>query len=184
MFPTLISRIFDPFIVLSGLCFLALVRDGVSGWDLVGTALGISTFLFVPLIILLWWAVKTKRVRNWDLSNRKERVRALLILFPFLLLDAVFIRYVGTPTMTSLFFYWVILFFGFYFVTLRVKISGHMIGTTTLCCFVISWFGWRWWPIVAVLPILAWSRLALKRHTVGEVIGGVLYALVIFVIAA
>lgn len=34
------------------------------------------------------------------------------------------------------------------------------------------------WPLFAVLPVLAWSRLALGRHTASEVVAGVFVGLV------
>jgi hypothetical protein len=55
-----------------------------------------------------------------------------------------------------------------------VKVSLHMafgaLATTTL----LSLGSPAGWALLAVMPVLAWSRLALNRHRLAEVVAGVL----------
>src|SRR6185437_8964095 len=53
-----------------------------------------------------------------------------------------------------------------------IKLSLHMAFgalATTILLLLRSPAGW---VLLVALPVLGWSRLALKRHTVGEVVAG------------
>jgi membrane-associated phospholipid phosphatase len=182
-FASLISRIFDPFIGFTFLFFLSAIRSGIAGWDLVTLMSILFITMILPPALLLFWAVKTKRISNWDISDRSQRVRALLVLGVFLFCDYFIMQFLGTPLMKQLFVFLINIFFGFFLITLRFKLSGHMATATLILLFLFHWYGWIMVPLFFLLPLLAWSRITLKRHTVGEVVGGFLYSLVIFFIA-
>lgn len=58
-----------------------------------------------------------------------------------------------------------------YFIRLRWKISGHataLAGTCTALSLIDKLF----LPLVVFLPLVAWSRLKLKAHTVLQVLAG------------
>ena len=60
---------------------LAAVRSGMTGKTfLMFLAVLVFGFLLPPTILRLW-AVKTKRITNWDISDRKQQVRAFVFLF-------------------------------------------------------------------------------------------------------
>ena len=180
MFPTLISRIFDPFIGFMFLFLFAALNSGVTGWNL----LFLIGILFVTMILppglLLWWAVKTKRVTNWDISNRKERVRAFVVLAFLLCIDYVIMQTVGTPLMNQVFRFFLILCAGFFLITLRWKLSGHMSTISVIALFFTYWYSGMFFLLFTLIPLVAWSRLILKRHTLGEVIGGTVYPFFVF----
>jgi len=182
MFPTLISRLFDPFLLLLVSVSFAAYRSGIEGSAFVTFFLFLLFGIVAPLFFLLVWATKTKQVSNYDLSKRQERVRALLILFPFLIADIIGIA-IFFPKLLTFFILIFFLLFGFFLITLKWKISGHIICATFTIGLLLLWYGMRLWPILLFLPLIAWARLELKRHTMGEVIGGVVYAVVIFSIA-
>ena len=165
------------------LFFIAAVKSGVFGWNLFYLMSTFFVMMILPPALLLVWAVRTKRVSNWDLSNRKQRVRALLIFACFLCIDYFIVERIGTPLMSEVFRFVSMLFAGFFLITLRSKISGHMMTWTLIILFFISWYGWTLAPLFFIIPLLGWSRLVLKRHTLGEVMGGVLYPICIFFLA-
>lgn len=63
--------------------------------------------------------------------------------------------------------------------------SGHVATTTAVLLGMLWLFKWRraWWGFVVWLPLMALSRLYLGRHFPGDVLGGVLLALVTAAIA-
>ena len=165
------------------LFLLMAFRGGVIGWNLVFMMIILFCTLILPPAILLLWAVKTKRISNWDISDRKQRVRALLIFACFLILDYFVVQSIGTSLMSKIFIALLFLFSGFLAITLFWKISGHMTNATFIISLLLYWYGVSVLPLVLILPILAWSRVALKRHTMGEVIGGVVYPIMVFFLA-
>jgi membrane-associated phospholipid phosphatase len=180
VFASLISRIFDPFIGLILLFGIAAVRSGVFGWDLLRLLGIIFMSIFVPPLILLFLSVKAKLLSNWDISDRKQRVWALAVFLLFLFVDYFIMSLFGTALMNTVFRFLLLIFLGFFLITLRTKISGHMLAATTVVCFLVYWYGWVVLPLVLFLPLIAWSRLVLKRHTWVEVIGGTLYPILFF----
>jgi len=183
LFASLISRLFDPMIGFFLLFGIAAYRSGVFGWDLISLMITFLAIVILPPAVLLFFAVKTKRISNWDISNRRQRVWALLVYGLLLFGDYFFMQSIFTPLMKQLFVFFLYFYFVFFLITLRYKISGHMMMGTLIILFYISWYGWILAPLFLIIPLLGWSRLVLKRHTLGEVITGSLYAVVIFFIA-
>ena len=57
-------------------------------------------------------------------------------------------------------------------VTLRWKISAHCAGCTgvaVVCCWL---FGADALPALTLVPLVAWSRVFLRRHTLGQTLAG------------
>ena len=183
LFASLISRIIDPFIGFILLFLFAGLKSGATGWDL----LSLMGILFVTMILppglLLWWAVKTKRVTNWDISNRSQRVRAFVVLAFLFCIDYFIMQAVGTPLMNQVFQFFLVLFAGFFLITLRWKLSGHMATISVIALFFTYWYGGMFFLLFTLIPMVAWSRITLKRHTMGEIVGGTIYTIFVFFLA-
>lgn len=176
--PTIISRLLDPFMSLTVLFILSALQSGMTGMVFIRFLLFFFVVVVAPLVGLLWWAVKTKRVTNYDLSDRKERVRVLLFFFVFLVIDGILIHtFFPFGKLQEMFLFIFLFIFGFFLLTLKWKISGHMAFATLTIGLILFWYGMAFFPIVALLPLLGWLRIKLKRHTMGEVIGGTVYSL-------
>jgi membrane-associated phospholipid phosphatase len=158
---TIISRIFDPFIMLA-IMFAILLSH---------TAVFISAFvsmIIVPFVLFVI-AVKTKFVSDWDLSDRAERPKiiwplvgieiACVLLFHLWFLIPILVSIVGFAVITH---FW--------------KISGHAMAAALATGTVVVTYGWSWWPVLLIVPIVGWSRVIRKNHTSLQVIAGALYA--------
>lgn len=176
--PRIISRIFDPLAVFVILIIVGILQSGIEAGSAIRFFLLIIFGILTPPVLLLTLALKKGWVSGWDISDRKERVRAFSILFLFLVIDAYVMRQIQTPPLASLFIAVFVWFLGFFLFTLRWKLSGH-VGVLTLAVLsMIHWFGFDWWPLLFLIPLLSWARVAGKYHTSGEVIGGALYSIV------
>lgn len=175
-FPTLISRIFEPVVVFSVLILVALTRSGLEGFAYY-RFIGIFFLLMVlPPMSFLIWAVKTKKVSNWDIGDRKQRAYALKIFLGFQIFNILLTWLYGNEYMMRLITFFFLWFLGFYLITLFWKISGHSGVATLGAILLISWYGWAWWPLLIVLPQVCWARIVRKDHTIGQVVGGVIYS--------
>ena len=84
---TFVSRIFEPMMVLTVLVVVGAFRSGLTGSAL-HQFLFFSLFgMTIPVGIFRFWIVKTGRVKDWDIHNRKERIKPLgtLVLFSLFL---------------------------------------------------------------------------------------------------
>lgn len=175
-----ISRVFDPFIVFTILTSLAAQRSGLAGSSFIRFLFIYFAGIIGPPLALLVWALKTKRISDWDISKREERVRALAVFLVIFLFNFFLISQFGTPYLFQLFLVFFLWFFGFFLITGFWKISGHMGTITIAVLFVIHWFGRPLVPLIFLLPCVGWSRIILKKHTISQVIGGFLYAVSIY----
>ena len=56
-------------------------------------------------------------------------------------------------------------FAGFSLITFFWKISGHAFINALVTGYIIQWFGWSWWPVLLIVPLVSWSRVVRKDHT-------------------
>jgi len=54
------------------------------------------------------------------------------------------------------------------------KISTHAIGITAPLVALVVLYGWQPLPFTVLIPIVCWSRVYLKAHTIAQVVAGAL----------
>lgn len=167
----IISRLFDPINILAVIGVGAMVRSGNTQF--------LPVFVFgmvLPPFALLLWAVKTRRITNLDVSNRRQRIGVLSVFVFLLFFDFFIVKNFGNAYLLHIFSLFLLWFAGFFGVTLFWKISGHTSTLTVASFLVIQWFGWDWWPILLTIPLVSWARVKRKNHTFTQVVAGVLYS--------
>lgn len=179
-FALIISSLFEPMLIVYMLGLLG-------GWHARLSEIMLNIYvgsltLFVGLVIGLRLYFKRKDNTNWDISNRKKRFTPLLLLTLFFAVAYYGIRSVGNTVLTHLFLLLLFWHLGFFLLTLKVKLSGHMGILTLAIGQLIIWYGTSMVPLVLIVPLLAWSRIVLKRHTMQEVIIGIAYSGVILLL--
>ena len=120
-----------------------------------------------------------------DVSVRKERFKFYVLLY-----SLGFIYFILSLFLKGIFFPLSIISFGiilgiliFNLVNYRLKASIH---TGFACAFIITasilWGGNNFLKVIWILPLVIWSRLFLKKHSIKEVItGGLLGSALTFV---
>jgi hypothetical protein len=163
-----------PFAMTMVMVLGAALRFGTAR-DALSTLLLVAAIALLPVAVLMVRQVRKGSWTNVDASNRAERpllfavgivalavlIGAVLVFRPgsFLIRGAI-----GAMTMLAV----------CAVATKWIKVSLHMafgaLSTTTLLCLG-SRVGWM---LLAAMPALAWSRLALERHGPAEVAIGFL----------
>lgn len=168
-----VSIVAHPFAVVVALLVAAAYElEGAAG---LRTALPLALAAVTPVALLMHRQVRRGRWQNVDASNREERP----VLFA-----------VAAATMAGL-LVWLALRDGGAFavrgllatlamvavaaaVNRRLKLSLHM-AFAAFAATALLWLGSpAGWALAALLPALAWSRLALARHVAAELLGGAL----------
>ncbi|MGZ4882044.1 MAG: PAP2 family protein [Halobacteriota archaeon] len=167
-----------------GLLMFALVNYTVStGLSFVTlTLLTIFFAVLMPLSILVIWARKTHS-HDLDVSGMTERSQPLFVATVSFFVGTIVLLLVRAPLLTTT------LMLGYsvgtlfiFFVNLRWKISAHAMGVAGPTIVLLYVFG-LWGVLLGLLlPLVIWSRVYLKKHTlaqtlVGSVAGFVLAAL-------
>ena len=161
MIATIVSRIFDPFVSLTAV-FIILMY---------GSPKFIPAFLGMVILplVLFTLAWKTKYISNWDVSDRKERPK---ILWAIVVIEAASVIIFHVWSLTPI----ICAIIGFSIITHFWKMSGHAMGAAYATGLIIKLFGWGWWPILLIVPLVGWARVVTKNHTVTQVIAGAFYS--------
>ncbi len=174
----IISRVFEPMVVLIIMVVLGGFHAGLTGTGLTNYFLFIFLFALLPAIVFRLWYHYKKGV-DWDIRDRKKRIVPLLVQIVFLILGLTVIATWGNALLTHFYLVLLIWLVGFFLVTLKWKISGH---TSTLVLgigLIISWYGWGFWPLLLTVPLVGWARINTRDHSLSQVVAGTAYSLLL-----
>jgi len=166
-----ISNLLNPAILAITSQVLAAVQIATPvAWHWVVYSILISTIMPFMMITYL---VKKGKVTDIDIFHRRQRN------FPYIFTiacNAIILASMLIGLAPSLLVYLLIssilqgiLLFG---INLRWKISAHSAGIANFCVFVWFIFGTVALPVMLLIPIMIWSRVRLKRHTLLQTIAG------------
>lgn len=175
-----ISRLFDPIVLLIFLVISGSIKSGLPAPALSQFLIIFLLFVVLPPVVLMFWGVKNKKISDWDVSNRTQRVKVLLIFTSLFALDMLIFKNFGNQFIFTLYrqiFLWLL---GFLTITFFWKISGHMAAVTLAALWLSGWYGPLFWLWALFIPIVAWARLIQKKHTPAEIAGGVIYSLIFY----
>ncbi len=175
----IVSTVFNPVVLLFPLPYLLVYKvsndDGLSlKWFFFSSIFLLVTCLFVMI------AVKRKIFTDIDVSKREQR--PLLFLF---------VSIIAMVYLSGLFFLQgpPILFFAitgilvgviiFSLINLRIKASLHVASSSALIFILSILYGGNFLFLLLLIPLIAWSRVKLKRHSLSEAtVGGIFGVLI------
>lgn len=125
----------------------------------------------LPMAIILYWAKKTGNDK--DISRRQDRFTPLIVGTVSYFIGFLVSLFLGlNDFLTFLLLCYTINTFIVMLITTRWKISIHTTGLSGPVCALIILLG----PVGAVFgsiyPVLIWSRVTLKKHTMAQAIAG------------
>lgn len=127
----------------------------------------------LPIIIFLFWA-KTKKI-ELDFPKKEDRAYPLLMVIITYFVGVIVLYAVHAPSIVT------VLMFCYFSNTLVVllisnywKISIHSLGVAGPSASLIYVFGGIGLFFALIIPLVMWSRIYLKRHTLIQVTVGAL----------
>jgi hypothetical protein len=181
----LISALFHPFIMPIATLVLLLHFD-------LYLSHRIEMFIYLALVLginslapafSLWFMYKRNLISDLDIRNRKERVKPFLIVLSYFTLAYILtleISGIVVPELyRSLMLGLVLSIFVGWFITLKYKISMHMLASGGVLAAIVvtslrlDTMDLQWIACIIIMGgFLGWSRLYLKAHTIVEVYSG------------
>lgn len=148
----------------------------VAGSDVSGTYRFAMVYLAVAVVVpvvYVMWLLKSGRIEDFHLPVRADRVRPFLASLFCSLLAISLLIYFDAPRsfvapLIGLFLQTLLLFA----ITLAWQISIHTATVAGLATFAVLAFGPRAAFVLPLVPLVAWSRVYLGRHTVSQVMAG------------
>lgn len=167
-FPPIVATVFFVFLVF---WYSSDLSEGFTWLVTVSPFLIFCPLIFFAISYKLGW------VSDIDLSERKERPVFLVVFVVSLLLLSIFLYILGVPEK-----FFIYVFSGLVMsalasiITLYWKISFHTAITSSVITAILILGGLRFWPFIILVPLIGWSRVVLKKHTIWQVTGGALLA--------
>jgi hypothetical protein len=160
-----------PTLALTSLFLTATTLDSRRDWLWVAFYLGFA--VLIPVFYMLW-LLRTGRVQDFHLRVRTERFRPMAVTIAssgaaWLVMQLGNAPYLLTTVALAAWIQSILLFV----ITLRWKISAHSAAAATLAVL-----GWKIAApsvalgFAALVPLVAWARLRMRRHTLWQVIWG------------
>ncbi len=176
-FSVVVSAIFNYYFWSPIGIIAAVLRTGLTNNQIMAL-LPLLLILDVILpILIFFWLVKIGKIKDASLKKREERylifglsvlLFAVSSLLSFLLANNLFF---------ALHFLMFIMALTIFVITLFFKISGHMLLNAGFIFILNFLFGWSLLWLFLIVPIVAFARLYLKRHTPLEILAGVVVGL-------
>lgn len=158
--------------LISIFIFLVLDCYFLNGNDFINVTLVTMCFaVVIPSIIAYAW-IKNKNLEI-DMPHKEDRLYPLLWILLSYLLGVIILFIISAPPVIT------VLMFCYFSNTLVVllismfwKISIHAVGVAGPVAFLIYVFGYPGLIFLLFIPLIMWSRLYLKRHTLSQVTAG------------
>ncbi len=172
----ILSFITNPIFVLFPVPFLLIYRFGYEGTYAIKWTLFSFLFIVVAGVFVLY-EVKHKVFSDMDVSKREQRpllfamigiitVIYFISLFIFKAPPVLFITVLGVMLATLV----------ATLINTRVKASLHVGTITAVLITMVKLYDWPIYVFV-LIPIVAWARIKIKRHTEQEVLVGALFGI-------
>ena len=173
----IISRIFEPLWEIPLIIGMAVWYASEPMMHIKLLLILLFTDVVAPGIFLAYLLIG-KKVADWDFTNRLERKKAYIFTVIFHLLGVGSMFYLGEVLLGQILLILWIITFTFMLINQYWKISVHAGVNALLMVFLNSLFGWKIFGWMSALLILVlWSRVKIKKHTVTQVMIGAALAM-------
>lgn len=178
-FARTLSTIFNPFLCVTAL--FVIVSHAYSSstqrfWEL--SLAGMFFYALAP-VISVFYLYLSGRISDFDMSDREERRRAFVSFVVADLAAAIVLTLAHAPVQL------VAIAWGYFSATVAImiitrwwKISTHAFGISGPFAVMFLLFGPAPLPYVLIVPLVWWARVYLRAHTVAQVFGGAVLAVV------
>ena len=177
-----ISNVLSPPIVATLLAiglFAYVAPDGEIAWRWLMLTLPLVA---LPPLAYVVWLVRRGKLADIHMPERQTRLKPLSVIMIWLLLCTLVLQKWGAPRSLDLFLLAALFQVGVLsLVTLFWQISFHSAAISAAAATAVAVGGTTVWPITITLlvPLVGWSRVRLRRHTLRQVTAGCLVGAVV-----
>jgi len=179
----LTSNTLNPFVISLVLILLFSFRSTSSALDVVKWSLISVAVSLLPVLFVVIYLVRNQKLEGLFIITRRQRTKIYLLAGVCAGIDCIILANLGAPKeLMAAFiagFSAVIVFTG---INLLWKISIHTAFVTASVTALIILYGAIAAIAVVLVPLMAWSRIELKRHSPAQVAAGALLAALIVVV--
>ena len=127
----------------------------------------------LPPTLYIMYLVRRGIVSDFHLNIREERTQPLILMTANTILALLVMYLIGAPKLILVVIAAAIIqLLCILLITLKWKVSGHATAISGLAVLALALFGENVAPLILLIPLVAWSRIRLKRHTLAQTIAG------------
>lgn len=177
-----ISRLFSPPLVAAVALLAASFTDNnrfMPGWSL----LTLCLMILAPAGYLAYLHQRGQ-ITDLDVYVRQQRIRPYLFSITCSLTTFGLLHILQAPSVLKIIAAAAVLeTSGLFLVNLKWKISAHTAAIAGFSSLGLWAIGISALPFMGLIPLVAWSRVHIKRHTVAQTITGSLWGMISFTLA-
>lgn len=169
-----ISLILGPVVWIPAMIYVFLNKAQLPPQSRFILFIAYGVFMFIAPFAYVIFSYFKGRISDLDISVRQQRYK-YLFLFIFSLTTLTCIIYIfGTPLLLKLQILILLIVVVNTIITFFWKISFHMTTNIVGSLIVNFLFDWKLTYLYLTIPLIFWSRLYLKRHTVPQLLGALI----------
>lgn len=159
-----------PVLGLAGAIVLGQAINTPAGWQQLGVYVALTWLLPLAYIV---WLLRRGEVSDFNMQTRAERLKPMRMNLATAVLGWLILTLMAAPPLLlalaaanlaqSLLYL---------FITIRWKISIHAAIAAALATLTWHIWGAAALPVTAAVPLIAWSRVYLRRHTAAQTVAG------------
>jgi hypothetical protein len=170
-----ISFVFNPILVLLFVPFVLLYRSTHNLYDATMWTL-YTAFFLISITAFILYCVQRKLFTDMDVSKKEQRPLLFLVSVIFALLYLSGLFFMHGPYILFVIAFGII--FGIFVVSIinrYIKASVHVATVSALIFAVAMTYDGFYRFLLLLIPLVAWARVKIKRHTLSEtIVGGTL----------
>lgn len=130
-------------------------------------------FAILGPVILVLWMVHNGKLSDFDIYFRQQRLVPYLTIIGCSLTAALVMTFAGAPPLQiALAFVGLLQTIGLFVINTRWKISAHSASSASFSILMLYLNGTHALASLILVPLVIWSRVLLKRHTLWQTIAG------------
>ena len=156
----------------AGLVIVASVVNTAAGWRWALAEFGLAFLASMGHIV---WLVQRRQVQDYELPVRAQRLRPYLTLAAGALAGWLILWLGQAPALLTVFAGALVLQArALLLITCFWKISLHTTAAASVVTLLYLFAGTPALPLLGLVPLVAWSRVRLRRHTLAQTVAGAL----------
>ncbi len=172
LFAQIVSRIFDFPLWVTILLSVALFNTGLSASQIkIMGPLLVVVDVIAPIVIFLI-LLRDGDISDIDITRRRERYKLFGFGSVASFISCFFVYFLGNHQFFALFATGFVITATLFLITLKWKISGHMIINCTGIYILSYLFEWQFLWLFALIPFVAFARFYLKKHSLWQITAG------------
>lgn len=168
-----VSNVLNPPVIsIFGIFLMASFLGTPDAWRL--------AILFVLLVVVVptlyvYWLLKVGRIDNFHIPERESRNGVYLVIIASNMVGVIVMLWLDAPFLMLAFGVMGIMQSALLYLINRYwKISGHTTAVSGLSVFMVAALGWSMYPVLMIVPLVAWARIRTQSHSFWQTVAGIM----------